>query len=248
MVRGTTVSTVRCELSIRDGKAVVAAVSGAAGRSRRSTVCQPGRRAGAEGCGECGPGPAAAERCVCAFGAGAGAPPTTSPAGAPGPKAWPSGARNRGSCQEDRIAVNFAAGLILGSRVATGWIAGRAAQSRRGAVTGGRSGSPAAAVSAVSPRHHRLQGRIRSHSLLAPGIDPDDLVDEPQPFRVLQIEQIVEGPMQVVGQVPDLPVQPVGRVGQDSPRRPPASSTRNSCRHSGQAAETLVWPSLLTVR
>ena len=67
-------------------------------------------------------------------------------------------------------------------------------------------------------------------------------------WRVLEVEDVVEGPVEVVGDVRDLLVDPVGRVRHDSPRRPPARSMVNRCEHSGQVTAARVWPSALIRR
>src|SRR5690242_18914111 len=108
-------------------------------------------------------------------------------------------------------------------------------------ATGGAGG----AAAGVSFLLHHIPA---SPSLAHPGVDPGDLGDVGQPVGVFEVEDVVEGPVQVVGDVRDFLVQPVGRVRHDSPRRPPATSTTKLWPHSGQATPALVWPSLLTRR
>lgn len=84
--------------------------------------------------------------------------------------------------------------------------------------------------------------------LVQPAIDRRDLADEALPVGVLELEDLVERPVQVVGDVRDLLVEAVGRVRQDPPRRSPAISTVNSCRQAGQATAAWVVPSWLMRR
>src|SRR5262245_33835074 len=80
-------------------------------------------------------------------------------------------------------------------------------------------------------------------------VDAADLVHEPQPQGVLEIEDRVHRPMEVVGDVRDLFEQPVGRVRHDSPRRcSPATSTVNAWLHAGHVTDAWVWPSWLMRR
>ena len=79
-------------------------------------------------------------------------------------------------------------------------------------------------------------------SLLAvvqPSVDLGYLVDETGPEGMLQIEDVVHPPVQVVGDVRDLLVESVGRVRQDRPSTSPATSTTKSCSHCGQV--TAAW-------
>lgn len=80
------------------------------------------------------------------------------------------------------------------------------------------------------------------------GVEGTDLADESLTLRMLEVEDVLPGPVQVVGDVRDLLVQPIGRVRQDSPRRPPETSTAKWCSHDGQVTVALVWPSVFTRR
>ena len=63
----------------------------------------------------------------------------------------------------------------------------------------------------------------------AMALDPEILFfDEPSSDRMLEIENRVEPPVEVVGNVRDLFEQTVGRVRHDSPLAPPVMSTVNS--------------------
>ena len=80
-----------------------------------------------------------------------------------------------------------------------------------------------------------MKGQRTTNSLLfgqAP-VDPRDLVDEAVPVRVLQVEDLVHGPVKVIGDVRDLLEEAVGRVRQNSPGRSPATSTSKSAPHEG---------------
>src|SRR3954471_18066569 len=84
--------------------------------------------------------------------------------------------------------------------------------------------------------------------LVQSAVDRGDLADEALTVRVLELEDRVEGPMQVVSHVRDLFIEPVGRVRQDPPRRSPAISTVNSWLHAGQVTAAWLVPSWLTLR
>ncbi len=81
-----------------------------------------------------------------------------------------------------------------------------------------------------------------------PPVDAGDLLDEAPPERVLQVEQLPERPMEVVRHVTDLLVEPVRRVSQDSPRRPPVKSTAKCSLHAGHVTVARVCPSELILR
>ena len=95
-----------------------------------------------------------------------------------------------------------------------------------------------------------LNGHGRRMSLLLllvqAAVDRRDLVDEALPVRVLEREDLVERPVEVVGHVRDLLVEPFGCVRQDPPRRSPAISTVNSWLHAGQVTAAWLMPSWLT--
>jgi hypothetical protein len=80
----------------------------------------------------------------------------------------------------------------------------------------------------------------RSPPALHACVDPRDLVGPPSALGVLEVEQVVEGPVEVVGDVRDLLVQPVDRVRRYSPRRPPATSTAKSVPQEGQVTAARV--------
>jgi len=79
-------------------------------------------------------------------------------------------------------------------------------------------------------------------------IDFCDLAGKALALAMLQIEQIVERPMEVISDVRDLFVKAFGRVRRYSPRRPPATSTANSCSQFGQVTAARVCPSWLIRR
>ncbi|GAA3638679.1 hypothetical protein GCM10022236_46350 [Microlunatus ginsengisoli] len=80
------------------------------------------------------------------------------------------------------------------------------------------------------------------------GVEGTDLADEPLSLGVLEVEDLLTGPVQVVGDVRDLFVQTIGRVRQDSPRRPPETSTAKWWSQEGQVTVARVWPSVFTRR
>src|SRR5437899_7050177 len=174
--------------------------------------------------------------------------PCTSPDGASGERAWARGPRNaRGalwtarSPWNDRVPITVA----IGRRVpGMGGSAAHSLPAERG-VTSAPARSPA-------PRSCRRRSR-HAHTAGSPApvlalVDPLDLPHEALPQGVLEVEDLVERPVEVIGDVRDLAVEAVGRVRHDSPRRPPATSTENSCLHAGQVTAARVWPSWLTRR
>jgi hypothetical protein len=98
-------------------------------------------------------------------------------------------------------------------------------------------------IRAISFRPSR-SGLIRGELV----VDLPDLLDDPDTHRMLQVEDLVQGPVHVVGEVRGLFPQPVGRVPQDSPGASPATSTANSCPHAGQVTSASVCPSWLIRR
>lgn len=54
---------------------------------------------------------------------------------------------------------------------------------------------------------------------------------------MLEIEKLLERPMEVIGDVRDLLEEPLGRVRHDSPGRSPARSIVNSCLQEGHATD-----------
>lgn len=100
-----------------------------------------------------------------------------------------------------------------------------------------------------------LRRALADHPLPQPHCSPPrrlvqaaDLLDEALPIGMLKVKDRVQRPVHVVGDVRDLRHEPVGRVRHDSPRRPPATSTANSCWHCGQVTAARVWPSALIRR
>src|SRR5512139_3910620 len=80
-------------------------------------------------------------------------------------------------------------------------------------------------------------------------VDPADLLDEAQPQGVLEVEDRVHRPVEVIGDVRDLLEQAVGRVRHDSPRRcSHATSPGNAWLYAGQVTDSCVWPSALMRR
>ena len=134
----------------------------------------------------------------------------------------------------------------------------RAAASGNGGVAtadggdcdGGRGGAdPGPAGGAGSPTGLRRKGQGTSllrqcfasaGSALHGFVDLGDLSDEALAHRVLEIEDVVERPVEVVGDVRDLLEQPSGRVRQDPPGASPARSTENSCPQLGQVTAASV--------
>ena len=79
-------------------------------------------------------------------------------------------------------------------------------------------------------------------------VDTRDLVDEAPAIGMLEIEDLLEPPVEVVGDVRGLLVELVRPVRQDPPRRSPAISTLNSWLQAGQLTATWLVPSWLTRR
>src|SRR5262249_15355432 len=93
------------------------------------------------------------------------------------------------------------------------------------------------------------RGATAANACSRPGgdllVDVRDLPHEPLPDRVLHVEDLLEVPVEVVGDVRDLAIQRVRCVRHDSPRRPPARSTVISVWQLGQVTNAFVWPSVL---
>src|SRR3954452_3861942 len=81
-----------------------------------------------------------------------------------------------------------------------------------------------------------------------PAVDAADLVDELTAKWMLEVEDLVEGPMEVISHVRDLLVEAFDRVRQDPPRPAPPMSTENSCWQAGHATAARVVPSWLMRR
>ncbi len=73
-----------------------------------------------------------------------------------------------------------------------------------------------------------------------PAVDPGDLLRPALPVGVLEGQDLVQRPVEVVGDVGYLLEQPVEGVAYDPPRR--TTSTSNSCWQPGQATGTSVVP------
>ena len=169
--------------------------------------------------------------------------------------------------------LNEASDWEKSSPIATGrsgsasvrWRLGRSRQAPSGSAAreGGAamSGADEAAVDpALDPTgsrrlrpngHHAMRRSSLSgpsSALLDSGVQRADLRDEPLALEVIEIEDLLTRPVQVVRDVRDLLVQPVGRVRLYSPRRPPDTSTANRCEQDGQVTAARVCPSVLTRR
>src|SRR4051794_21715896 len=79
-------------------------------------------------------------------------------------------------------------------------------------------------------------------------VDAADLVDELTAKWMLEVEDLVERPMEVIGHVRDLLVGASDRVRKDPPGQPPPMSTENSCWQAGHATAARVVPSWLMRR
>jgi hypothetical protein len=66
-------------------------------------------------------------------------------------------------------------------------------------------------------------------------IDGTDVLDPPPPVGVLQLQDLAQGPVEVVGQEGYLLVEPVEGVARDSPEL--LASTSNWCVQAGHVAE-----------
>ena len=76
--------------------------------------------------------------------------------------------------------------------------------------------------------------------LIQPLVDPRDFGDPPLTLAVVQLHDLVIGPVKVIGQVRYLLVQPIRVVARYSPRL--AVSTSNSPAQCGQATSSRLWP------
>src|SRR5690606_6087933 len=79
-------------------------------------------------------------------------------------------------------------------------------------------------------------------------VDLADLFDDLLAHRMLEVQDGVERPVEVVGDVRDLFEESVGRVRHDSPVTSPAMSTVNSVEQCGQVTAACEWPSWLIRR
>src|SRR4051812_15144331 len=84
------------------------------------------------------------------------------------------------------------------------------------------SGSTSAPESHGRTRSHAATATARLSPFRKTGVDAGDLLHVPETLRMLEVEDVVVRPVEVVGDVRDLLVDPVSRVRHDSPRRPPA--------------------------
>jgi hypothetical protein len=156
----------------------------------------------------------------------------------PGPSAatsWPNGSSIRiGGCRLGSVLAKASEGVAVrigGSSSIAG--ASRHAGSRTGAAGSCRAGAGLGRVF----RHNRTN---ISRGLLGARVQPPDLADELLAETVFHVEDLVQGPVEVVGDVRDLFEQGVGRVRHEPPGTSPATSTTNSCSHSGQETVAFV--------
>ena len=77
----------------------------------------------------------------------------------------------------------------------------------------------------MKPEHRVFVGVV---SPINPHVDTPDFLDEPLPYGMFEVEDVVERPVEVVGEVRGLLVEALGRVRHDSPGASPATSTVNS--------------------
>src|SRR5690242_21678540 len=115
----------------------------------------------------------------------------------------------------------------------------------------GTAGTACAVGCSTAAGRGRLHGHLIGIGSASPSARQRKLLGMTQislTIGVFEIEQIVQRPVQMKGQVRDLLVQAVGPVRHDSPRRLPAKSTANSLLQFGQATLAWVWPSRLMRR
>ena len=173
--------------------------------------------------------------------------PSTWPLGPLGSTTCPRGARKLGLCEVESEAVKVSSGATGRVAVTVGRIGGRSCQAAR--CTGAGDVDPVTAGAelpwgedgSASPRLH--QRATCSPPSFDPLVDPSDLPGKSLTLVMLEIEQVVERPVEMEGDVRDLLVDPVGRVRHYSPRRPPATSTANSWLQLGQVTAARVCPS-----
>lgn len=110
------------------------------------------------------------------------------------------------------------------SRNASGSVTGSAAPST------GRTGATDRQPRADSEAPDRTSGcaTCLSPALVDPDIDAPDLCHVAEPVPVDQIQQGIRRPVEVVGEIGDLLIQPLSRPDQDSPRRSPAPGPAGS--------------------
>ena len=181
-----------------------------------------------------------------------GASPRTSAASVIVPDG-PSDERWRASngCTIGRAAAtdeaNTPPSVVVAIVVIVGLRAGSDTQSRPDARGGAATVAVATGAAASDPVSVRLRNGQRTTTVprLTLGqlrVDLADLVDDPRPSRVLEIEDRIERPVEVVGDVRDLFPETVGRVRQDPPGASPARSTVNSCPQAGQVTAASYGP------
>ncbi len=79
-------------------------------------------------------------------------------------------------------------------------------------------------------------------------IDRRDLIYETPTCRMVKVQELIHGPVEVICHVRDLLIEPVSRVRQDPPDEPPATSTANVELHEGHCTLARVCPSWLMRR
>ena len=175
------------------------------------------------------------------------ASPLTWPLGPSGSTTWPSGARKLGLCDVASDAVNESRGATGGVLVRVGRSGGRSRHAAR-CTGGGAAGRVVPVADCACGRAGSASARLHQRATGSPPsfnahVDLSDFTGKALAFPMLEVEQIVERPVEMKRDVRDLFVDPVGRVRHDSPRRPPATSTANWCSQLGQVTAALVWPS-----
>lgn len=75
-----------------------------------------------------------------------------------------------------------------------------------------------------------------------------NLSQQPPPHAMGETQQVIEGPVEVVGQESDLLPEAIGPDRHNSPGAPPATSTVKSLLQEGQVTSTSVCPSVLIRR
>ena len=86
------------------------------------------------------------------------------------------------------------------------------------------------------------------HFLTQPLVDRADLLDEAATVAVLQLHDLFQRPVEVVGDEGYLLVELFEGVAYDSPGEPTSMSTSNRVEQDGQVAAMRVWPFSLTRR
>ena len=126
--------------------------------------------------------------------------PSTWPLGPSGSTTCPRGARKLGLCEVESEEVKVSRGAIGRVAVTVGRIGGRSCQAAR--CNGAGDVDPvAAAAELLGRRRFRIApsppaGHLLT-SLVRSVVDPADLLDKPLTLGVLEIEQVVERPVEV---------------------------------------------------